>query len=140
MNNAVLLGRFTKDMELRYSQGDNPTAVLRNSIAVNRRFNPQEADFINIVAFGKTAEFIDRYFGKGDKICVQGHIQTGSYTNRDGGKVYTTEVIIDQAEFAESQRVATAKTEEEQRASAPEASDDDFMNIPEGISEELPFN
>ena len=105
MNKVILMGRLTRDPEVRYTQGDNASAVARFSLAVDRRFKKdgeQTADFINCVAFGKTGEFIEKYGRKGTKFVVEGRIQTGSYTNKDGQKVYTTDVVVEQVEFAES--------------------------------------
>lgn len=133
MNKVELIGRLTRDSELRYSTGSNATAVLRNTVAVERRYkkeNDATADFINVIAFGKTAENIDKYLHKGHKIALVGHIQTGSYTNKDGVKIYTTDVIIDEFDFVESR----AKSQ-------PTETPDGFMNIPDGVEEEgLPFN
>ena len=105
MNKVVLMGRLTRDPEVRYSQGDNPLAIARFTLAVDRRFKrdgEQTADFINCVVFGRSAEFTEKYFHQGTKVVVSGRIQTGSYTNRDGVKVYTTEVVVEEQEFAES--------------------------------------
>ena len=140
MNKVILMGRLTRDPEVRYSGGDNATAVARYSLAVDRRFkreNEPSADFINCVGFGKTAEFAEKYFRKGMRICVVGRIQTGSYTNRDGQKVYTTDVVVEEQEFAESKGAS-----ENNGADRPQPTTDNngFMNIPDGIDEELPFN
>ena len=140
MNKVILMGRLTRDPEVRYSGGDNETAVARYSLAVDRRFkrdNEPSADFINCVGFGKTAEFAEKYFRKGMRICVVGRIQTGSYTNRDGQKVYTTDVVVEEQEFAESKGAS-----ENNGADRPQPTTDNngFMNIPDGIDEELPFN
>lgn len=140
MNKVILMGRLTRDPEVRYSGGDNATAVARYSLAVGRRFkrdNEPSADFINCVGFGKTAEFAEKYFRKGMRICVVGRIQTGSYTNRDGQKVYTTDVVVEEQEFAESKGAS-----ENNGADRPQPTTDNngFMNIPDGIDEELPFN
>lgn len=133
MNKVILIGRLTRDGETRYSQGDNPMAITRYTLAVDRRSKgEQEADFINCVAFGKAGEFAEKYFRKGMKVAISGRIQTGSYTNKDGVKVYTTEVVIEEQEFAESKN---AQSKPEPSAS----SGDGFMNIPDGIDEELPF-
>ena len=146
MNKVILMGRLTRDPEVRYSQGATATAIARFSIAVDRRFKRDgepDADFINCVAFGKTGEFIERYGHKGTKFVVEGRIQTGSYTNRDGVKVYTTEVVVEEQEFAESKNASSANTQSYQAAPAPAPSadaGDGFMNIPDGIDEELPFN
>lgn len=135
MNKVILMGRLTKDSETRYG-GANNTAVSRFTLAVDRRFkregDEQTADFISCVAFGKTAEFIEKYGKKGTKFVVEGRIQTGSYTNKDGQKVYTTDVAVESVEFAES------KSNNSQ--SQPQTDNDGFMNIPEGLDEELPFN
>ncbi len=135
MNSVILMGRLTRDAEVRYTQGENPMAIARYTLAVDRRYKADEgqtADFIGCVAFGKSAEFAEKYFHKGTKITLRGHIQTGSYTNKDGVKVYTTDVIVDEQEFAESKK-----------NSSENQSDVDvngFMNIPDDIDEELPFD
>lgn len=141
MNKAILVGRLTRDPEVRYSSGENGTAVGRYTLAIDRRFkreNEPTADFIPCVVFGRSAEFAEKYFRQGMRVSVSGRIQTGSYTNKDGVRVYTTEVIVEEQEFAESRR------EQEQngrgRNSDEYAGDDGFMNIPEGIEEELPFH
>ncbi len=150
MNKVILMGRLTRDPEVRYSQGESSTAVARYTLAVDRRFvrnnggDQQTADFINCVSFGRTAEFAEKYFHKGIKIAVTGRIQTGSYTNRDGQKVYTTEVVVEEQEFAESKNANSDQfgggySAPAQRP-APSAAGDGFMNIPDGIDEELPFN
>lgn len=151
MNKVILMGRLTRDPEVRYSNsGDNQLAIARYTLAVDRRFNRNgdeaSADFINCVSFGKTAEFAEKYYRKGTKIAVSGRIQTGSYTNKDNVKVYTTEVVVEEQEFAESKN-ANAGTPSNGGfgggMSAPQpsmAASDGFMNIPDGIDEELPFN
>lgn len=146
MNKCILIGRLTRDPEVRYSQGENASAVARFSLAVDRKFKKdgeQTADFINCVAFGKTGEFIEKYGRKGTKFVVEGRIQTGSYTNKDGQKVYTTDVVVEQVEFAES-KATTANNEDGYQAARPEPSSvagDGFMNIPDGVEDEgLPFN
>ena len=141
MNKVMLVGRLTRDPEVRYSTGENATATARFSVAVNRRFKNAEgnydADFINCVAFGKTAEFIEKYFRKGMAIGLTGRIQTGSYTNKDGQKVYTTDVVVEETEFVESK----GGNADNATPSRPAPSNGDgFMNIPDGIDEELPFN
>ena len=142
MNNVILMGRLTRDPEVRYTQGDNASAVARFSLAVDRRFKKdgeQTADFINCVAFGKTGEFIEKYGRKGTKFVVEGRIQTGSYTNKDGQKVYTTDVVVEQVEFAESKASADGNTTNNTANSiAPTVTS--FMDIPDVIVEELPFN
>lgn len=144
MNKVVLMGRLTRDPDVRYSQGEAPMAIARYTLAVDRRFkrdgSDQTADFISCVSFGKTAEFAEKYFHKGTKICICGRIQTGSYTNKDGQKVYTTEVVVEEQEFAESKN-ANSDGDFMAAPSAPSApAGDGFINIPDGIDEELPFN
>ncbi|MCU6748078.1 single-stranded DNA-binding protein [Faecalicatena acetigenes] len=145
MNKVVLMGRLTRDPEVRYSQGENALAIARYTLAVDRRFKrdgEQSADFINCVVFGKSAEFTERYFRQGMRIVVSGRIQTGSYTNRDGVKVYTTDVVVEEQEFAESKN-ANQQNNNVQAGLSPygsmPADSDGFMNIPDGIDEELPF-
>lgn len=145
MNKVILVGRLTRNPEVRYG-GANNTAVARFSLAVDRRFkreNEPTADFINCVAVGKSAEFIEKYFKKGVKVSICGHIQTGSYTNKDGQKVYTTDVFVEEQEFAES-RNASQQNNNVQAGPSPYGNmptdSDGFMHIPDGIDEELPFN
>ena len=148
MNKVILMGRLTRDPEVRYSQGENATAVARYSLAVDRRFrreNEPTADFINCVAFGRAAEFAERYLRQGTKIAITGRIQTGSYTNRDGVKVYTTDIVVEEQEFAESKAAGGASTPSNNYQASPAPSPsadigDGFMNIPDGIDEELPFS
>jgi len=151
MNKVILMGRLTRDPEVRYSAGENATAVANYTLAVDRRFGRRDgeatADFIRCVAFGRSAEFAEKYFRQGMRIVITGRIQTGSYTNKEGQKVYTTDVIIEEQEFAESKGASDAnRAEYSAPASAPSAptpsaaSGDGFMNIPDGIDEELPFN
>ncbi len=146
MNKVILMGRLTRDPEVRYSQGDQSTAISRYTLAVDRRFkrdaDQQTADFIPCVAFGRAGEFAERYFRKGTKIAVTGRIQTGSYTNKDGQRVYTTEVIVEEQEFAESKNAGgdSSGYAPAERPSPSSAAGDGFMNIPDGIDEELPFN
>ena len=146
MNKVILMGRLTRDAEVRYSQGEQSTAVARFSLAVDRRFrrdgDDQTADFINCVAFGRTGEFMERFGRKGTKFLVEGRIQTGSYTNREGQKVYTTDVVVEQVEFAESKASSDNNSGyvPADRPSPSGAAGDGFMNIPDGIDEELPFN
>lgn len=141
MNKVVLMGRLTRDPEVRYSQGENPSAVARYSLAVDRRLKrdgEQNTDFINCVAFGKNGEFAEKYLHKGTKICISGRIQTGSYTNQEGQKVYTTDVVVEEHDFCESKGSGSGSGSEP--AAAPQTDADGFMNIPDGIDEELPFN
>ena len=145
MNKVILMGRLTRDPDVRYSQGENSMAIARYSLAVDRRYNRGEennTDFINIVAFGKAGEFAEKYLHKGTKVLVTGRIQTGSYTNKDGQKVYTTDVVAEDQEFAESKNASSGEggSGNYTRSSAPVAADGDFMSIPEGIVEELPFS
>ena len=145
MNKVILLGRLTRDPEVRYSQGANPTAVARFSIAVNRRFKREgepDADFFNCTSFGKQAEFVERYLHKGIKVALSGRIQNDNYTNKDGQMVYSVRVLVDEIEFAESKNSASQNEDDFARGSAPAAPamNDGFMNIPDGIDEELPFN
>ena len=147
MNKVILMGRLTRDAEIRYSQGESSTAIARFSLAVDRRFrrdnDEQTADFINCVAFGRTAEFLERFGRKGTKFVLEGRIQTGSYTNKDGQRVYTTDVVAENVEFAESKNNSSTGNDFGAAPSAPSpsgAAGDGFMNIPEGIDEELPFN
>ena len=152
MNKVILMGRLTRDPEVRYSQGENSSAIARYTLAVDRRFRrnndgEQSADFSNCVAFGRAAEFAEKYFRQGLKVIVTGRIQTGSYTNKDGQKVYTTDVFIEEQEFAESKSnqgnnsssaASVVKPTPNPNPSAPD--DNGFMNIPDGLDEELPFN
>lgn len=161
MNKVILMGRLTRDPEVRYGQGPDTSAVARYTLAVDRRFrteNGPTADFIGCVTFGKNAEFADKYLRQGIKIVVTGRIQTGSYTNRDGQKVYTTDVVVEEQEFAESKAAneqhtgaqpmnRTAAGDYERghegayanRSPQPSVGADGFMNIPDGIDEEIPF-
>lgn len=154
MNKVILMGRLTRDPEVRYSQGENSLAIARYTLAVDRRFKRDgeaTADFINCVVFGKSAEFSERYFRQGLRVVVSGRIQTGSYTNKDGVKVYTTEVVVEDQEFAESKAASDSYQSnnsyqnnngyQASPAPAPSAdAGDGFMNIPDGIDEELPFS
>ena len=143
MNKVILMGRLTRDPEVRYSAGENALAIARYTLAVDRRFRRDgeaSADFIQCVSFGRTAEFAEKYFRQGLKIAVTGRIQTGQ-------KVYTTEVVVEDQEFAESKASSDSYAASHPRTSAPEASmpnpgtaAEGFMNIPDGIDEELPFN
>lgn len=149
MNKVILMGRLTRDPEVRYSQGDKPTAVARFTLAVNRTFKREgepTADFLNCVAFGRGAEFIEKYFRQGNQVVVCGRIQTGSYINKDGQKIYTTNIVVDEQEFAQSksdqaQNSPNGQQTQQQAPAAPTTSaGDGFMNIPDGIDEELPFD
>ncbi|MCR5254878.1 MAG: single-stranded DNA-binding protein [Acetatifactor sp.] len=151
MNKVILMGRLTRDPEVRYSQGgESSLAIARYSLAVDRRQSrnnggdEQTADFINCVAFGRTAEFAEKYLHKGTKIAVTGRIQTGSYTNKDGQRVYTTEVVVEEHEFCESRNASSNSGGNDGFSGgsqqAPMGAADGFMNIPDGIDEELPFN
>jgi single-strand DNA-binding protein len=148
MNKVILMGRLTRDPEVRYSSGENALAIARYTLAVDRRFhkdNEASADFIGCVAFGKGGEFAEKYLRQGTKIVVTGRIQTGSYTNREGQKVYTTEIVVEDQEFAESKAASqnNSQTSAGSRQQPPPpmpADKDGFMQIPDGIDEELPFN
>ncbi len=141
MNKVVLIGRLTRNPDVRYSQGTNPMAVARYTLAVDRRYkkegDAQTADFISCVAFGKAAEFAEKYLKQGIKIAITGRIQTGSYTNKDGNKVYTTDVVIEEQEFAESKAASGGGSADRQVPEA--ASAEGFMNISEEIMAEMPF-
>ena len=142
MNKVILMGRLTRDPEVRYSQGERQMAIARYTLAVDRRGRAntsngeQTADFIQCVAFDRSAEFAEKYFHQGTKLVVTGRIQTGSYTNKDGQKIYTTDVVVEEHEFAESKGASAGNNGTTQRA----ADSDGFMNIPDDIGEELPFN
>lgn len=185
MNKVVLMGRLTRDPEVRYSQGENPLAIARYTLAVDRRMKKEgepSADFISCISFGRTAEFAEKYFRQGLRITICGRIQTGSYTNRDGQKVYTTEVVVEEQEFAESKSAQSGNGYQPQQQNNQSAGnnshpqqgnqqsggsrpqqgngyqsgyqgnnpqhgggsygmgDDGWMNIPEGLDDELPFN
>jgi single-strand DNA-binding protein len=137
MNKTILIGRSTKDADVRYSQGEKPMAIASLTLAVDRKFKQDgqpTADFINCKAFGKIAEVIEKYVKKGTKIAVTGRIQTGSYTNKDGNKVYTTDVMIEELEFCESKNANSGNAPQQN-----DASGSNFMDIPDGIDNELPF-
>ena len=144
MNKVILVGRLTRDPEVRYTQGENQTAIARYTLAVDRRFKRDgepTADFINCVVFGKSAEFAEKYFRQGLRVAISGRITTGSYTNKDGIKVYTTEVTVEEQEFAESKAESEAnKTSVQQATQTNTTTGGEFMNIPDDIPEELPFN
>lgn len=138
MNKAILIGRLTADPEIRYTAGDDATAIARYQLAVKRNYAKEgqpNADFIRCVAFGKNAEFTEKYLRKGMKMAVAGRIQTGNYTNRDGQKVYTTDVVVEEQEFAESKAVNEARAAD---AQAAEGGKDGFMEVPD--DGDMPFN
>ena len=139
MNKVILMGRLTRDPGVRYSQGEQATAVARYTLAVDRRGRSQEnsADFIQCVAFGKAGEFVERYLHKGTKIVLTGRIQTGSYTNKEGQRVYTTDVVAEDQEFAESKNAEGSGTYNNQPSPVPQQNDSGFMNVDE--NSELPF-
>ena len=137
MNKVILIGRVVRDAEIRYSQGENPMAIARYTLAVDRRFKKDgeaTADFINCVAFGKNGEFAEKYLHKGVKIAVSGRIQTGSYKNKDGNTVYTTDVVVEEQEFCES------KSQSNSQPQPTQSNDNSWMNIPDGVEDALPFN
>lgn len=147
MNKVILMGRLTRDPEIRYVNNENNTCIANYTLAVDRRFkrqgDEQTADFIRCVAMGKGGEFAEKYLHQGTKIVVEGRIQTGSYTNKDGQRIFTTDVLVESQEFAESK--AASAQNGNQNASAPtrpnvaQNDSDGFMNIPDAIEEELPF-
>ncbi len=149
MNKVILMGRLTRDPDIRYSQGENNTAIARYTLAVDRRFQrngEQTADFISCVAFGKSAEFAEKYLKKGTKIAITGRIQTGSYTNKDGAKIYTTDVVVEEQEFAESKNAAQSGSvdggysgQDIPHPTPSAASGDGFMTVPDGVEDQLPF-
>ena len=138
MNKVILMGRLTRDPEVRYSQGERSMAIAKYTLAIDRRKTQQNsdpgADFINCVAFDRAGEFAEKYFRQGLRVLISGHLQTGSYTNKDGQKVYTTDVIVESQDFADSRRDGSG-------AGSRGSKDDDFMNIPDNVEDEgLPFN
>lgn len=135
MNKVIEIGRLTRDPEVRYTTGDKPTTIARFTLAVQRKFKTNgkyEADFINCVAMSKTGEFVEKYFRQGNMVAIEGRIQTGSYTNKDGQKVYTTDVMCESVEFAQSKS-------DSQQNNTNAGNKDDFMSIPDGIEDDLPF-
>ena len=146
MNKVILMGRLTRDPEVRYSQGASQTAVARFSVAVDRRFKREgepDADFFNCTAFGKQAEFVERYLHKGIKILLSGRVQNDNYTNKDGQMVYSVRIMVDEIEFAESKNSSSTDNSGfggGMSRPEPSGAGDGFMNIPDGIDEELPFN
>ena len=147
MNKVILMGRLTRDPEIRYAQNENSTCIANYTLAVDRRFkrqgDEQTADFIRCVAMGRGGEFAEKYLHQGIKIVVEGRIQTGSYTNKDGQKVYTTDVMVESQEFAESksasQQNGNSQPSAPTRPDPAQADSNGFMNIPYAIEEELPF-
>ena len=147
MNKVILMGRLTRDPEVKYSQGDNATAIARFTLAVERRIkrdNEASADFINCVSFGRSAEFAEKYFSKGTKIVICGRIQTGSYTNKDGQKVYTTDIVIEEQDFAESKATSqqnnsgsVQNNSNSRQSQKPQPDPDEFMSVDD---DDLPFN
>ena len=143
MNKVILMGRLTRDPEVRYSAGDNSMAIARYTLAVDRRFHRDgeaTADFISCTVFGKGAEFAERYLHQGTKIAVTGRIQTGSYTNKDGQKVYTTDVVVEEQEFAESKSSGGGNGAAGTAPKSGGRSGENFMSIPDGSDDALPFN
>ena len=139
MNKIILMGNLTRDPEIRYTQGENALAIARFSLAINRRFAKQgdtEVDYFNCTAFGKQAEFIEKYFRKGSRMLVSGRVQNDNYTNKNGEKVYSVQIIAEEIEFAE--RKGSGQTSG--GAPEPREASNDFMNIPDGVEEGLPFN
>ena len=144
MNKVILMGRLTRDPEIRYSQNGEQMCIARYTLAVDRKFKKQgdgqTADFISCIAFGKSAEFAEKYLKQGTKIAITGRIQTGSYT-KDGNKVYTTDVVVEEQEFCESKNANNSNSQQSNTANANNqpSSGNDFMSIPEGIEDDLPF-
>ena len=137
MNKVIEIGRLVREPEIRYSQGASSTCIARYTLAVDRKFKQEgqpTADFINCIAFGKLGEFAEKYLHKGVKIAVTGRIQTGSYTNKDGQKVYTTDVVVEEQEFCES------KSQSNSQPQPTQSNDNSWMNIPDGVEDSLPFN
>lgn len=147
MNKVILMGNLTRDPEIRYSQGENSLAIARFSLAINRRFSRQgeaDVDFFNCTAFGKTAEFVEKYFKQGSRMLLSGRVQNDNYTNKNGEKVYSVQIIAEDIEFAERKSAADQNTGNSNFGGASQEPSsnvgDDFMNIPDGIDEGLPFN
>ena len=137
MNKVIEIGRLVREPEIRYSQGENTTCIARYTLAGDRKFKQEgqpNADFINCIAFGKLGEFAEKYLHKGVKIAVTGRIQTGSYTNKDGQKVYTTDVVVEEQEFCES------KSQSNSQPQPTPSNDNSWMNIPDGVEDSLPFS
>lgn len=148
MNKVIMIGRLTRDPEVRYSQGASQTAIARFSLAVDRRWKREgepDADFFNCTVFGRQADFVEKYLRQGTKVVVTGRIQNDNYTNKDGQKVYSVQIIVEEIEFAESKNAAAATGaapayQASSRPSPSQAAGDGFMSIPDGAEEELPFN
>ena len=144
MNKVILLGNLTRDPEIRYSQGEKQMAVARFSLAVNRRFandGETKADFFNCTAFGKSAEFIEKYFRQGSRMSLVGRIENNNYTNKNGEKVYSVQIMVEEVEFAERKSAqSNNQTQNQNQPAQTNGGDDDFMNIPDGIEDGLPFN
>lgn len=148
MNKVIMMGRLTRDPEVRYSQGASQTAIARFSLAVDRRFKREgepDADFFNCTVFGKQAEFVEKYLRQGTKVAITGRVQNDNYTNKEGQKVYSVQIIVEEIEFAESKNAAAssgagAPYQPSSKPSPSQAAGDGFMSIPEGAEEELPFN
>ena len=143
MNKVILMGRLTRDPEVRYSQGASQTAIARFSVAVDRRFKRDgepSADFFNCTSFGKQAEFVEKYLHQGTKVVLVGRLQNNNYTNKDGQMIYNVQVLVDEIEFAESKNASSGNSDGGNGSQANANTADDFMNIPDGIDEELPFS
>ena len=144
MNKVILLGNLTRDPEIRYSQGEKQIAVARFSLAVNRRFandGETNADFLNCIAFGKTAEFVEKYFRQGSRMSLVGRIENNNYTNKNGEKVYSVQIMVEEVEFAERKSSqSNNQTQNQNQTAQTNGGDDDFMSIPDGIEDGLPFN
>lgn len=139
-NICIFYGRSTKDAEVRYTQGEKAMCIAKFSLAVDRRGRGQGADFPNMVAFGKTAEFCEKYVKKGTRLVIKSHYQSGNYTNKEGQKVYTHDFIIDDIEFAGSKSDSQAEEKTDGKTASKPETAEDFMSIPDGVPEDLPFN
>lgn len=144
MNKVILLGNLTRDPEIRYSQGEKQMAIARFSLAVNRRFSRQgdtDTDFFNCTAFGKQVEFVEKYFKQGSRMLLTGRVQNDNYTNKNGEKVYSVQIMVEEVEFAERKSAqSNNQTQNQNQPAQANGADDDFMNIPDGIEDGLPFN
>lgn len=148
MNKVIMMGRLTRDPEVRYSQGASQTAIARFSLAVDRRWKREgepDADFFNCTVFGRQADFVEKYLRQGTKVVITGRVQNDNYTNKEGQKVYSVQIIVEEIEFAESKNAAASNAgassyQADSRPSPSQAAGDGFMSIPDGAEEELPFN
>ena len=143
MNKAIMIGRLTRDPDIRYTQGENQTAIARFSLAVDRRWKREgepDADFFNCTAFGRQADFVEKYLRQGTKIVVTGRVQNDNYTNKEGQKVYSVQIMVEEMEFAESKSKNAEAGQQDRSSERPSYTGDGFMAIPEGTEDELPFS